>query len=66
MFLPSCSTHLPHHDQPRMKPYTDRELDTFLLLKTGIVVSHRNKNSQTSPYCSLGIIFMGLGVTEIH
>ena len=39
LFLTSCSTHLPHNDQPRMHPYTDGELDTFGLLQTLIQVS---------------------------
>src|SRR5262249_16954131 len=66
LLLPSLPTHLPHNDQPSMNPYTDGELDTFGLLQTGIEVSHGSKNSQPSPYCSLGVIFMGLGITEIN
>jgi hypothetical protein len=48
-----------------MNPYTDGELETFGLLQTAIEVSHGNKNSQTSPYRSLGIIFMCLRIAKI-
>jgi hypothetical protein len=48
-----------------MHPYTDGELDTFGLLQTGIEVSHGIEDTQTSPYCSLGIIFVGLRIAEI-
>src|SRR5712691_2517182 len=49
-----------------MHPYTDGELDTFGLLQPLIQVSHRSEDTQTSPYCSLGIIFMSVGIAEIH
>jgi hypothetical protein len=49
-----------------MHPYTESELDTFLLLQTSTEVSHRSKNAQTRPYCALRIIFMGVGVAEVH
>src|SRR5215467_6955148 len=65
VFVPPCSTHFTNHNQPCMDTHTDSELDTFLLLKTGIEVSHGSKNSQTSPYCSLRIVFMGLRIAEI-
>src|SRR5215475_7965490 len=48
-----------------MNPYTNGELNAFPLLQTSIEVSHRSKNSQTSSYCSLGIIFVCLGIAEI-
>src|SRR5215468_11444968 len=48
-----------------MNPYTDGELDALGLLQTGIEVSHGSKNSQPSPYCSLRIIFMGMGVAKV-
>src|SRR5215475_10732364 len=48
-----------------MNPYTDSELGTFCLLQMDIEVFHRSKNSQPSPYCSVKIIFMGVGITEI-
>ena len=48
-----------------MHPYTDSKLDTFILLRTGIEVSHSSKNSQTSTYCSLGIIFMGVRIAKV-
>src|SRR5215475_6278878 len=49
-----------------MNPYTKSKLDTFLLVQTGIEVSHGSKNSQPSPYCSLGIVFMCLGIAKVH
>src|SRR5438067_5931977 len=49
-----------------MNAHMDSELDTFILLQTAIEVSHGSKNSQTSPYCSLGVIFMCLGIAEVH
>src|SRR5262244_2631460 len=48
-----------------MNPYTDGELDALGLLQTGIEVSHGSKNSQPSPYCSLRIVFMRLGIAKI-
>src|SRR5262245_17455104 len=48
-----------------MYPYTDGELDAFVLMQTGIEVPHRSKNSQPSPYCSLGVIFMSYRKTEV-
>jgi hypothetical protein len=36
------------------------------MLQPLIQVSHGSKNSQTSPYCSLGIIFMSLGIAKVH
>src|SRR5215475_13529752 len=29
-------------------------------------LSHGSKNAQPRPYCSLGVIFMGLGIAEVH
>src|SRR5215471_4443220 len=65
LLLASCSTHFTNNDQPSMNPYTDGELDTFLLLQTGIEVSHGSKNSQTSSYCSLGVIFVSHRKAEV-
>src|SRR4030095_15527425 len=45
---------------------TDGELDTFGLLQPLIQVSHSSKNSQTSQYCSLGIVLVSLGIPKIH
>ena len=36
LFLTPCSTHLPNNDQPSMHAETDSQLDTFVLLQTGI------------------------------
>ena len=49
-----------------MNPYTNGELDTFLSLQTSIEVPHRSKNSQTSPYCPMCVIFVRLGIAEVH
>ena len=49
-----------------MNSYTDGKLNTFRLLKMGIEVSQGSKNSQTSPYCSVGVIFMGVGIAKVH
>ena len=48
-----------------MDTHTDGELDTFILVQTAIEISHGSKNSQTSPYCSLGVIFVSLGIAKI-
>ena len=48
-----------------MDTYTDGELETFGLLQTDIQLSHGSKNTQTSPYGSLGIILMGLGIAKV-
>ena len=66
LFLTPCSTHFPDHDQPCMDAHTDSELDTFGLLQTGIEVSHRSEDTQTSTYCTLGVVFMGLGIAKVH
>jgi len=49
-----------------MYPYTDGELDTLLLCETGMQFFHRIKDSQASPYCSLGIVFVRLGIPKIY
>jgi hypothetical protein len=64
--IPPFSTHLPHNDQPRMNAYPDTELDTFVLLQTGIEISHRSEDTQARTYCSVGIVFMGLGIAKVH
>src|SRR5215813_10713371 len=48
-----------------MNTHTDSELDTLLLLQTGMEVSHRIQDTQTRSYCSMRIIFMGMGIAEI-
>src|SRR4030095_9257427 len=45
---------------------TDGELDTFGLLQPLIQVSHSSKNSQTSQYCSLGIVLVSLWIPKVH
>src|SRR5262245_37840197 len=50
-----------------MNPDTDGELETFGLLQLLIQVTHSSEDTQPSPYCTLGVIVMGLGVVaEIH
>jgi hypothetical protein len=49
-----------------MNPRTDAKLDTFGLLQTLIQVSHGSKNSQTSADSPLCVIFMGVGIAEVH
>ena len=66
LLLSPTTAHFTDYDETRVYPYPDGELDTFGLLQTLIQVSQGSKNSQPSPYGSLGIIFMGLGVAEIH
>src|SRR5262245_44033429 len=48
-----------------MNANTDSELNTFVLLQTGIKVSHRSEDSQPSPYCSVRIIFVCHWIAEI-
>src|SRR5262245_18899186 len=48
-----------------MNTYTKGELDTFDFLQTEIEVSHGSKNSQTSSYCSLGVIFVSHRKAEV-
>jgi hypothetical protein len=66
LFLTSGFTHFANHDNPRMDAYTNTELDTFGLLQLLIPVSHGIEDTQTCPYCSLCVIFMRLGIAEIH
>src|SRR5262245_30394293 len=49
-----------------MNPYTESELDTFRLLQPLIQVSQGSENAQPSPYCSVRVIFMCLGVAKVH
>src|SRR4051812_7454849 len=66
VFIPPFSTYSPNHDQTRMYPYTQSELDAFVLLQTGRQVFHHSEDTQARSYRSLGIIFMGLGIAEVH
>src|SRR6516162_9909769 len=49
-----------------MNANAESELDTLRLLQTSIEVSHGSKNSQTSSYCSLGIVFVRLRIAKVH
>src|SRR5262252_6571723 len=40
--------------------------DAFVLFEMGIQGSYRLYDAQTSPYCSVGVIFMGVGIAEVH
>src|SRR5262245_39128090 len=48
-----------------MNANADSELDTFDSLQTDIQVSHRIQDTQTRPYRSLCVIFMGMGIAKI-
>src|SRR5215510_9772495 len=48
-----------------MYAHTESELSPFVSLQACIQVFHRRKNAQPSPYCSLRIVFMRLGIAEI-
>jgi hypothetical protein len=45
---------------------TDSKLDTVVLLQTSTKVSHGIENTEPSTDGSVGIVFMCLGITEIH
>ena len=59
------------HPCPRRRPdpYVSQVRTASLIplacCRLGIEGSHGIDNSQASPYCSLSIIFMGLGITEV-
>ena len=67
LFLTPLPTHVSYNDQPSMDTDTDGELDTLrLLVRRVLQVSHRIQDTQPSTYCSLGVIFMGLGIAKVH
>jgi hypothetical protein len=66
LFLSPCPTHFTDHHQSSMNAQTDNKVETLLSLQTSIEVSHGSKNSQTSPYCSLRIVFMRLRIPKVH
>ena len=43
----------------------DSKLDIFSLLQTFIEFSQGIEDTQARPYCSLGIIFMGVGIPKV-
>ena len=43
----------------------DGELDTFGLLQSPLQVSYGIENTQARSYCSVSVIFMGLGIAEL-
>jgi hypothetical protein len=49
-----------------MNPYTDGELDTFLLFQMGMQVFHRIKDAKPSTDGSLRIVFVRLGIAKVH
>src|SRR6266511_4001840 len=65
LFLTPCSAHSPNHDQTRMYPKPYSELYAFFSLQARIQVFHLIKDTQASPYGSLGVVFMGLGIPKI-
>ena len=48
-----------------MYSYPDSELDTFVSLQPLIQVFYGREDTQARAYCSLGIVFMRLGITQI-
>src|SRR5205823_3966518 len=62
LLLTPLSSHFPNNDQPCMDAHAESKLDTFIWLQTGIEVSHCIKDTQPRSYCSVGIIFMGVGI----
>src|SRR5206468_9926215 len=49
-----------------MNADTDTKLDAFVLLQTDRQVFHRSEDTQTRSYCSVSVIFMCLGIAEVH
>src|SRR6266567_4741960 len=49
-----------------MNPDTDGELETFGLLQLLIQVAHSSEDTQGSSYSPMRIVFMGLGIAEVH
>src|SRR5262252_2646328 len=49
-----------------MYPKSYSQGNPFGWLQAGVEGFDRPENSQPSPYCSVRIIFMGLGVAEVH
>ena len=60
-----ASSHLSRHHQPGVNPDTHDQLQVFFRLETGIKGVHILKYRQTGPHCSLGVVFVGLGVAEV-
>jgi hypothetical protein len=48
-----------------MDTYMDPELDPSLSVETLIQVSQGSEDTQTSPYSSVSVIFMRLGIAKI-
>ena len=65
VFVPPCPAHFPNNNQPRMNAYTDGELHTFSLLQPLIQLSHCSEDPQTRSYCSMSVIFMGVGIPKV-
>ena len=66
LFLASCSAHFTDNHQSSMDAHMNGELDTFILLQTGIEVSHGIEDTQARSYCSLGIIFVCHWIAKVH
>src|SRR5215813_10618965 len=66
LFLSPLTPHRPHHDQTRMYPDPYSKLNTFVSLQLFIQVFDRSEDAQARAYCSVRIIFMGLGIAEVH
>src|SRR5437016_1137840 len=61
----SCAPHGPDNNQPSMDAHAESELNAFLVLQTGIQVSHGIEHTEPSTYGSLGVIFMRLGIAKV-
>src|SRR3989442_1278263 len=65
LFLSTFSSHLANHNQTSMYSKTHRQSDALVVFDVVIQCLHRIEDLQASPYCSLGIILMGLGVAKV-
>jgi hypothetical protein len=48
-----------------MDPNTHRQSDALVVLDVVMQCRHRLEDLQASPYCSVGIVLMGLGVAKV-
>jgi hypothetical protein len=49
-----------------MDAQTESQLDTWLLLQTGIEASHGFENTDPSTDCALGVIFVSMRIAKVH
>jgi len=65
LFLPSASTHLPHHDYSGVDPHADRQADPRPLSQAAVEGVQRLDNAQPGMHSALRIVFMRLGIAKI-